>query len=352
MSHHPENLRLRPVRESDLPALLRLLDSLTDSLTTLPRNQRFLESRIHKSIRAFYPNVDEPGSEEYLFVLADDLQGQLYGCSGIVARVGGFKPFFTYQIIPERVEHKPQGICHTIDVLHLRANHDGPSEIGSLFLHPDLRGGGIGRLLSLARFLFMAAYPSRFQQRVIAEMRGYIGPDGKSPFWETVGRHFFLNDFHQADFLSGLGQKDFIRDLMPRHPIYLPLLPEQTRRIIGEVHPHTVPARRLLLREGFAVSDEVDIFDAGPQLAAELPQIRCVRQSREVRLLSTDVAGIPPAAASSPAEVWLLSNGRLDFRACLGAYYECEPDGIVLNPATAELLEVGIGDSLRLSPLH
>ena len=42
--------------------------------------------------------------------------------------------------------------------LHLVQEHNGPCEIGSLFLHPDYRKGGNGWLLSLVRFLFMAEH--------------------------------------------------------------------------------------------------------------------------------------------------------------------------------------------------
>jgi RimJ/RimL family protein N-acetyltransferase len=50
-------------------------------------------------------------------------------------------------------------------------------------------------------------------------MRGYIDESGKSPFWEAVGRNFFEFDYYAADVLSGLGEKEFIADLMPRHPM-------------------------------------------------------------------------------------------------------------------------------------
>ena len=52
------------------------------------------------------------------------------------------------------------GVHKEIPVLHSRVEHDGPSEIGSLFLSPDYWGGGIGRLLSMSRFLFIASFPS------------------------------------------------------------------------------------------------------------------------------------------------------------------------------------------------
>ena len=78
-----------------------------------------------------------------------------------------------------------------VETLHLEKIHDGPTEIGSLFLLPEYRGQKRGRLLSLSRFAFMAAHPKRFAEDVIAEMRGVMSEDGQCPFWEAIGKHFF-----------------------------------------------------------------------------------------------------------------------------------------------------------------
>ena len=57
-----------------------------------------------------------------------------------------------------------------IQTLALVEEHNGPCEIGSLFLHPDYRRNGTGRMLSASRFLFMAEHKHRFETQVIAEM--------------------------------------------------------------------------------------------------------------------------------------------------------------------------------------
>ena len=67
-----------------------------------------------------------------------------------------------------------------------------------------------GRLLSKARFLFMAEFRDLFGDKVIAEMRGMSDEQGRSPFWESLGRHFFKMEFSQADYLTGVGNKSFI----------------------------------------------------------------------------------------------------------------------------------------------
>ncbi len=338
-------LVLRPVRESDLPRLVALARATGGGLTTLPPDEEFLGERIDSSLRAFHPRVKRPGGEFYLFTLEDTATDEVVGVSGIASRVGGFEPWYSYEIRQERFAHKPLKIDREIPTLHLREEHRGPSEICSLFLHADRRRGGAGRLLSLARFLFIGAFRRRFTDTLIAEMRGYIDQTGKSPFWEAVGRHFYPFDFYRADVLSGLGEKEFIADLNPRHPIYIPLLSPEVQAVIGRVHHDTEPALALLLAEGFRQRSEVDIFDAGPLVEAEVGSLRSLRQARLARIRSA-------AAPAHGAPDRLLANGVLDFRACIGGVTEHDDGSVSLDAETAAVLNVEAGDKLWLTPLR
>ncbi|MEX1072974.1 MAG: arginine N-succinyltransferase, partial [Chloroflexota bacterium] len=47
-------------------------------------------------------------------------------------------------------------------------------------------------------------------------MRGWRGPKGEQPFWESLGRHFFEMDFVAADHHNAMHGNQFIQDLMPR----------------------------------------------------------------------------------------------------------------------------------------
>lgn len=337
-------LVFRPIRESDLNGLVALAGSTGGGLTTLPPNEEFLGDRIHESLRAFHPRIRRPGGEYYLFALEDTATGEVVGVSGIASRVGGFDPWYSYEIRPERFVHAPLKIRKDIPVLHLKQEHRGPSEMCSLFLRADRRRGGAGRLLSLARFLFIGAFPKRFTDSVIAEMRGYLDRTGRSPFWEAVGRPFFEFDFYAADVLSGLGEKEFIADLMPRHPLYVPLLAPDVQAVIGRVHHDTEPALALLLAEGFEKSGEVDIFDAGPLVRAPVAGLRTLRLSRSARLRAADA---PPAADG----LRLLANGRLEFRACLGPVAEHDDGSVSLTADCAAALHLGPGDQVTFAPL-
>lgn len=103
-------------------------------------------------------------------------------------------------------------------------DNQGHSELCTLYLEPAFRRNNNGLLLSRARFLFMAHYPQRFASTVIAEMRGISDEQGHSPFWNQVNRHFFHMSFAEADRLRLSTNKQFITELMPKHPLYVQLL--------------------------------------------------------------------------------------------------------------------------------
>ncbi|MES2308472.1 MAG: arginine N-succinyltransferase [Verrucomicrobiota bacterium] len=330
---------MRPIRENDLEGLKNLAASIRGGMTSLPNDEELLESKIFESVRSFDPRIKKAGDQSYLFVLEDLKKKRLVGISGIHGRVGGFEPWYSYQIQNERFSHAPLNLEREVQVLHLKKEYKGPSEVCSLFLDDEYRKFGLGKLLSLSRFLFMGAFPKRFDTHVIAEMRGFQNEQGIAPFWESVGRHFFQKDFYTADFISGLGNKDFIQDLMPKYPIYITLLPPEVQAVIGRVHPDTEPALRLLKNEGFVESGEVDIFDSGPLIKAVVQEIRTIRESRTVKVRAF-VQEIP----DSPRMI--LSNRSLHFRSCLGSVHLNEEGTADLPEALEPLLEVKPGDSI------
>jgi arginine N-succinyltransferase len=335
-------LIVRPVRASDLGSLLELAALTGFGLTTLPRDGDFLAERIAESEESFRRMTQRARGESYLFVMEDPAAKRVVGTCGIVSKVGGFEPFYTYRV-QTSVHHSEMLHVHKeIKTLTLVVEHSGPCEIGSLFLHPEYRKEGNGRLLSLSRFLFIAQHRQRFEPVVLAEMRGVIDDAGGSPFWNAVGKHFFEIDFPKADYLSVVNKR-FIADLMPRHPIYVPLLPEEAQAVIGQVHPQTLPALKLLQSEGFRISDMVDIFEAGPVVTADRDEIRTVRESREAV-----VEGISPVVLEG--ERMHILNPRVDCRTCRGVV-EVLPSGHVrVDAATAKALDVHEEETIRYAP--
>lgn len=331
-------LIVRSVQQADLDSLFELIQRSEYGLTTLKISKTELESRIENSLFAFQQKAARPHGQPYVFVMEDLELGEIVGTCSIYAKVGGFEPWYSYEI--KKAIHKSEelNIHKSIDVLHLRAQHDGPTEIGSLFLSPDYWGGGYGRLLSLSRFLFMAEFKDRFEAEVVAEMRGVVDSQGRSPLWAALGAYFFQIDFPKAETLTSQSKK-FIADLMPRHPIYIPLLPEDAQGVIGCVHDNTRPALSVLEKEGFQHRSLVDIFDGGPTVHCELESIRSVRESK-----AGTVSAIEPDVVDGHEQ--LISNSRADFRCCLGQT-RWEKESVTIDRVTALRLNVKIGDRVR-----
>ncbi len=335
---------LRPIRHADLESLLVMAHQAGYGMTTLPPDKTLLQRRIEESMDAFVIHPEKPRGETYLFILEDTATMRPAGVCGMVSKVGGFDPFFSYRIASIPLVSPMLGIHKTMPVLELTIMYDGPAIVGSLFLLPEYRHDGNGRLLSLARFLFMAQFPQRFDPHVIAEMRGKIDADGHSPFWDAVGRHFFDIDFPKADYLT-MVDKRFIVELMPRHPIYIPLLGAAAQEAIGQVHPATQPALKILQDEGFIFENMVDIFEAGAVVGCARDKIRTVRESRvgTVRRIATLPEDAPVVA---------LSNTTLDFRACRAGVWVDTDGGVQIDAASAAVLLVKAGDNIRYVTLR
>ena len=339
-------LIVRRVYEKDLNELFELIQRSEYGLTTLKISKEALAARIEKSVFAFQQKSSKPDGLPYVFVMEDLSKGTIVGTCSIYSKVGGFEPQYHYQIKQSRHASDDLNVEKNIDVLHLHEVHDGPTEIGSLFLSPDYWGSGYGRLLSLSRFLFMADFKQRFETQVIAEMRGVVDEHGKSPLWSALGAYFFQIDFPKAETLSSKSKK-FIADLMPKHPIYIPLLPQEAQAVIGKVHNNTRPALAVLNKEGFEFEDLVDIFDGGPSVHCEVKNIRTVRESKSGTVKSIKPASeSSPSGAPSPPELELISNCQLDYRCCMGEI-NWSDSGAQIDEASARGLNLTVGDTVR-----
>lgn len=327
---------MRPAAEGDLDGIIDLARNAGKGMTTLPPDPAFIAQRIRKSTAAFTYPPSHPGGEEYLFVVEDG--GTIVGTSAIVARVGGFDPFYTYEIRAERVTHAPLGVDRALDVLHLKRDHKGPTELCGLVVDPTRRGQGLGRLASLGRLIYMGAFPGRFAARTIVEIRGVQDAAGHSPFWDGVGSVFFApNEFAEMDLLTGLGEKDFIADLMPPHPIYVDLLGEDVRGVIGQPHRDAAGALHLLEQQGFARAREVDIFDAGPILECVTAEIGVVRASERV-VIGAIADPVAPARC-------LVARVDPTFRA-IATVADRQDGRLVIDAAAAHALQVAPGDQV------
>ncbi len=333
-------LRVRPATEADLDPLYALFLMSDDGLTSLKITREQLQDRLESSSFAFRRQSQKVSGLPFVFVMEDLETQTVVGTSSIYSKVGGYEPFYAYQIEKSIHESKELGVYREVDVLHLHKEHDGPTEIGSLFLMPEYWGKGNGKLLSLSRFLYMAEFPERFDSMTIAEMRGVIDRVGRSPFWDALGSHFFQIEFPRAVMLLSVS-KNFVADLMPKHPIYLPLLPAEAREVVGQVHEDTRPALAMLKKQGFTYQGFVDIFDGGPVVHANNVEIATIANSRHVtvaKIGDVDDGSVP----------YLMSRVAGSFAAVLapGAIRGVE---VSITTEVAEALDVRTGDRLRVA---
>ena len=333
---------VRPVIMDDLDALAELAGLAGVGLTTLPKDRGLLAKRIEASASAFRKFAERPGGESYLFGMEDVASRRVIGACGIVSKVGGFQPFYGYRIESQLFESQVIGVHKEVPILKLVEDHDGPAEIGSLFLHPDWRREGNGRLLQLVRFLFMAEHPELFETTVLSEIRGVLNERGHSPFWDALGRHFFGIDFAEADRLSVVNKK-FIAELMPDHPIYIPLLPPEAQAVIGKPHRDSERAVKNLEAEGFRFANMVDIFDAGPVVSCPRDEIRTVRDSRRslVGEISSDSVEGPEYMIGTTTERFRACKAAVDVRG--GGR-----DGVRIAADVAGALGLNVGDAVRI----
>lgn len=335
---------IRPVKSDDLAILTDFAFQAASGMRNLPRNIATLKRKIDCSLQSFLRTPENPGKEEYLFVAEDATSGQVGGVAGILASTHA-EDTFAFRIVKEKTNASCPEAIREFSTLQLVSETKNASELCSLYLRPEFRHGGHGRLLSLSRLLFMASHPERFRSTVIAELRGVIDEKQVSPFWNAIGSHFCRLSF--SELMAGLANNTVsVREFLPKYPIYIDLLPENVREIIGQCHENTKPALHMLSEEGFRPTDEVDALEAGPTLESLTENVRSIRQSRLATIET--VKEIPPAK-----DPYILATVSLHFRACLGTIILTgDKNQVIVTEDTADALRIKNGDTIRYVPAY
>ncbi len=329
---------VRPIETQDFEAFMSLAELSGPGFTSLPDDADLLEGRIEQSLKSFDTAITNPGYEGYLLVLEDMDTGKMVGTSAVKVGVGLNRPFFNFRLFNIAQVSVAAKRRFDMEVMILVNEYNGCTEVGTLFVHPDARGGGSGGLIAQSRYLLMAAQPERFGRIILSELRGIVDENGYSPFWENLTNNFFHMDFNKADFLSGTTDQQFILDLMPKYPIYVDLLPEKAKEVIGKVHPEGQGAKLLLEREGFRFDRIIDIFDGGPLVSSPRDSLYTLRHSQVVKI----------RAGAKGTRRMRLGNDRIKgFRAC-GAEVEIDGNVLIAEPQILEALQVKEGDTVRV----
>ncbi|MBV4459055.1 arginine N-succinyltransferase [Pseudomonas sp. COR58] len=337
-------LVLRPVEPTDLPHLQQLARDSLVGVTSLPDDSERLRERIASSCASFDSDTQAQGSENYFFVLEDQEQGRLVGCSEIVATAGCDGPFYSLRNRHFTSASRELNIEHGVPALSLCQDLNGHTLLRGFHIDAALVRSPHSELLSRARLLFIAIHGRRFADAVITEIVGYSDDQQRSPFWDALGKHFFDLPYAEAERLCGLQNRTFLAELMPQYPIYVPMLPQAAQDCIGRVHPDGQEAFDILEREGFETNSYIDLFDAGPTLYARTANIRSIGQSRAVtvrRQAQIDARGH-----------YLVCNDALKgFRAVVAELDDRPGQPLALTPSLCAALGVTDGDSVRVTAL-
>lgn len=327
---------MRAAGPSDLEGFKQLREIAGAGFTSLMLDDAAMAKKLALSEESFGKPVSAPGAERYFIALEHIETSALAGCAGVKSTIGETPPFFNFRMITEAQSSQAVGRRFDMTVLIGVNDFTGCSEVGSLFVRPEHRANGVGRALAQCRYMLMAASPARFNERVVSELRGVVYPDGTSPFWEAVGRHFFRMDFAEADKLSAITDNQFILDLTPQHPIYVDLLPESARAVVGKCHKDGEGAQRLLEWEGFSFSNVIDIFDGGPLMSAPRDHIRTKREAKRVKLNAASGFGGGQRA--------LIANPDVATFRCVPARASVQNGAADVDPAVLAALKLNAGE--------
>ena len=334
-------LVVRPAKADDLDAICHLAELAGPGFTSLAVGREALSNRLNKSVKSFAgPDAITP-NHIYLLILEDTDKDEVVGISAVKAQIGIQDPFFNFRVLKVAQKSSVTGSRFDMEVLVLVNEYAGATEVGSLFVKSGYRGKGAGRLISQARYMLIASAPQRFGDQVISELRGHVSETGESPFWDAIGRKFFRMDFQVADQISAEKDNQFILDLMPKHPIYVALLPDTAREVIGKTHPAGKGARRYLEAEGFRYDGSIDIFDAGPSLKVPREELRTLKDSRlEPVFTAADGADLNLTAMVS-------NNSTGEFR-CILSQITFIDNKVHMSAAALKTINLSAGETARI----
>lgn len=333
---------IRAVQRDDLLQLTDLAKQF--NLLNLPGDKKILAEKIARSEASFAGDLPKNKSE-YVFVLEDVEEKMVVGSSLIIAKHGSEEvPHCYFKILKRDHFSQDLGLGFIHQVLRFQTDADGPTEIGGLLVDKMYRRRPerLGRQISLSRFVYMALNPERFEERVLCELTPPLTEEGRSEFWEALGRRFTGLPYQEADMLSQTN-KEFIESLFPEEDIYLTLLDAKARLVLGRVGEATKPAQHLLEGIGFEYLEEVDPFDGGPHYGAKTREILPIKMGKKLLL----------GEFSDPnyKTQGLVGFGSTDFR-CVMTSYEIRDGAVSIPNKSRELLGAELDQEVFVTPFN
>ena len=216
-----------------------------------------------------------------MFVLEDPKAKIIRGTCQVFGQVGVVQPFYCYHLSTLTQTSPELGKTFRNQMLSLTTDLEGSSEVGGLFLHPEMRAGGWGSLLARSRYLFIKQHRARFGDRIARRASRSHGRGRQRAVLGWARRPLLRHD------LPG-GRRVQRR---PRHAIHrrpdaqdpdlrVAADRERARRSWASRIRRGRAALRMLEEEGFVFDRYIDIFDGGPTVTAQTDDIRTIREAR------------------------------------------------------------------------
>ena len=171
------------------------------------------------------------------------------------------------------------GLYHRQRTLLLGNDLTGAWEIADLVC--DSASLGTEAQVTLLRRLLRAALALIVRQRgsssaasgdpnVICELPGLRAASGQSPFWQSLGGHFYEGDPLLAAERFGPAWKTHVAALLPHEPLLVSFLTDEAQAAIGVPGRGVEVAARVLHEAGLRAGRHVTLDDAGPVYEGDL----------------------------------------------------------------------------------
>lgn len=287
--------RLRPIKTTDTPALISIINDSGLLVSSLPKDLKPLANLVLISEQSFNQPSDGFGSsQQFLWVLEHTPTQTVVGCCGLNPYAGLDQPFYNYRV-DELIHASDQLNIHNRNQVLIMSHHlTGSINLKSLILSSSLGDfcqtdqsvallkKQLQQFMLKSRIMFCLLNESFLDKQILAEIPGETQLKENrlhSDFWQEVGQLFFGMDYHDADLLCAEQSKTFIAELMPHHPIYAALLSQKVKENLGSPNKKLTGIIDNLISEGFKKSEYIDIFDAGPTYLARIKDLSVYSQT-------------------------------------------------------------------------
>lgn len=329
----PDRFIVRNARASDLDSLYRLAKQV-GGLIRLPVNKEALAEIIQQGVASFAANppLDEGG---YIFVLEDTHAKEIIGTSRIDAGFGSERhPYYYFEILDK--QHKDQEIKVTINHKVLRLAVDNSvSMLGTLVIDERYRGKKLGKIISFCRVAYIGMFPDRFDARIVAAFQEPLTKDGKSIFWENIGRKFTGLSTKDVEGIFRTKNRRFIKNLFPTGDIYLCTLPPEL--IPSPDNLNSPAARNIVERLGLRYLSQMHVM-GGPIFGANVCDIPIVKNGGHYKV----------EAAGNEELNRTAFIGAMNDKGYLSGYFNCKvASGVLfLSGSVIDILGVVPGDDV------